>query len=258
MRKGICVIFLSLMLVVSKVPVSYASLPTFDAVNAALQELQNAILNSSFAQDIALAVERLNEMKTQTLELFRFHSGLDEILDLVKGDPVRNFIDSVRAQIRGVFSDGGSTAPHLEILQTGGTPEDLRSSLEAITGKIPEGNERPYIPFEEMQVVEAFQLAGDIREAGKDMRDAAREIQNQAKIASPKGAARLQAQGVSELMILGQQNQEAVAKLLELEATQIEQTSRREKDAERERLRFVRDANEYLESILSPVERISA
>jgi len=197
-------------------------------------------------------------MKTQTLELFRFHSGLDEILTLAKGDPVRNFIDSARAQIRAVFSDASLSAPHLEILQTGGTPEALRSSLEAIAGKIPAGNERTYIPFEEMQVVEAFQLAGDIREAGKDIRNAAREIGNQAQIASPKGAARLQAQGVSELMILGQQNQEAVAKLLELEATQIEQTSRREKDAERARLRFIRDANEYLESIVSPVERFSS
>ena len=258
MRKWISVIVLSLALVASKAPASYANLPTFDAVNAALQTLQNTILNSNFVQDIALAVERLNEMKTQTLEIFRFHSGLDEIMNLVKGDPVRNFIDSVRSQIRNVFSDGGFTEPHLEILQTGGTPEALRNSLEAITGKIPEGNERPYIPFEEMQVVEAFQLAGDIREAGKDMRDAAQEIQNQATIASPKGAARLQAQGVSQLMILGQQNQEAVAKLLELQATQIEQTSRREKDAERERLRFIRDSNEYLESILSPSERITS
>ncbi len=108
-----------------------------------------------------------------------------------------------------------------------------------------------------MQVVEAFELASGIRESGKELRDSARTISNQAKLASPKGAAKLQAQGISELMILGQQHQEAVAKLLELEATQIQQVSRREKEAERERLRFVQDANEYLESILTPAERIS-
>jgi hypothetical protein len=39
--------------------------------------------------------------------------------------------------------------------------------------------------------------------------------------------------------------------MLELQATQIEQVSRREKDAERERLRFIKDSNEYLDSILA-------
>jgi hypothetical protein len=251
-----CAILIALILAFSRVTTSYAAYPTFDAVNAALQELQNAILNNNFIKDLTLAMDRLNELKSQTFEMLRFHSGLDEIFDLIKGDPVRDFIDSVRGQIRDVFSDQNLTGAHIEILQTGGTPEDLRASLEAITGRIPEGNQRPHIPFEEMQVVEAFELASSIREAGKDLRDSARTINDQAKLASPKGAAKLQAQGISELMILGQQNQEAIAKLLELEATQIEQVSRREKEAERERLRFVQDANEYLESILLTAERI--
>ena len=99
-------------------------------------------------------------------------------------------------------------------------------------------------------MVEAFQLANQIREGGKDLRDAARQIQTQAETASPKGAVRLQAQGIGELMVLGQQSQESIAKLLELEATQIEQVSRREKDAERERLRFIRDTSDYLDGIL--------
>jgi hypothetical protein len=156
----------------------------------------------------------------------------------------------MRTRIRDVFSDAIFTTPQIEILQTGGSAEDLRTSLEVITGAIPEGNQRPYIPFEEMQVVEAFQLASQIREGGKDLRDAARQIQAQAETASPKGAVRLQAQGAAELMVLGQQTQESIAKLLELEATQIEQVSRREKDAERERLRFIKDTDEYLDGIL--------
>ena len=197
-----------------------------------------------------LAAERLNELKTQTLELFRFHSGLDEILNFVKGDPVKDFIDSLRTRIRSVYSDSLFSTPQIEILQTGGSAEDLRSSLETITGSIPEGNQRPYIPFEEMQVVEAFQLANQIRDGGKDLRDAAHEIETQAETASPKGAVRLQAQGTAELMVLGQQSQESIAKLLELEATQIEQVSRREKEAERERLRFIKDTNDYLDGIL--------
>ena len=250
MRKWMPVIFLLLIFAAVNVPSAQATMPTFDAVNAALQELQNSILNSSFAQDIMLAAERLNELKTQTLELFRFHSGLDEILNFVKGDPVKDFIDSLRTRIRDVYSDSLFTTPQIEILQTGGSAEDLRSSLETITGSIPEGNQRPYIPFEEMQVVEAFQLANQIRDGGNDLRDAAHEIETQAETASPKGAVRLQAQGTAELMLLGQQSQESIAKLLELQATQIEQVSRREKDAERERLRFIKDTNDYLDGIL--------
>lgn len=248
MRKRIYAWFVILMFAVS--PCASAALPTFDAINAALQEIQNAILNNSFAQDIMLAVERLNELKTQTLELFRFHAGLDEIPGLVRGDFIRDFIHTSRARIRAVFSDAFSAIPQIEILQTGGAPEDLRASLESITGNIPEGNKRAYIPFEEMQVVEAFHLAAQIREAGDDLRSAARQIQEQAQNASPKGAVRLQAQGISELMVLSQQSQESIAKMLELQATQIEQVSRREKEAERERLRFIRDSNEYLDAIL--------
>lgn len=244
------VLLLLVLFAVVNAPTAQATMPTFDAINAALQELQNSILNNSFAQNIMLAMDQLTELKDQTLEFLRFHSGLDEILNFVKGDPVRDFIDSLRTRIRDVYSDAMFTTPQIEILQAGGTPEDLRSSLETITGTIPEGNQRAYIPFEEMQVVEAFQLAGQIRDGGKDLRDAARQIQTEAETASPKGAVRLQAQGIGELMVLGQQAQESTAKLLELQATQIEQVSRREKDAERERLRFIKDTNDYLDGIL--------
>ena len=249
MRKRI--LFLSLALVFAAAPNAHATMPTFDAVNAALQEVQNSILNTSFAKDLMLAIDHLNELKSQTLELFRFHAGLDEIFRIVRGDTVREFIDTVRSRVRDVYSGSSSAMASLEILQTGGTPEDLRASLETITGNIPEGNERLYIPFEEMQVVEAFNLASQIREGGQGLRDAARQIAEQAQDASPKGAGRLQAQGISELMVLGQQSQESIAKMLELQATQIEQVSRREKDAERERLRFIKDSNEYLDSILA-------
>lgn len=255
MRKRI--LFLSLVLVLAAAPNAHATMPTFDAINAALQEIQNSILNTSFAKDIMLAIDHLNELKTQTLELFRFHAGLDEIFSIVRGDPIREFIDTVRTRVRDVFSDSFSAVPSLEILQMGGTPEDLRASLETITGNIPEGNERLYIPFEEMQVVEAFNLASQIREGGQDLRNAARQIAEQAQDASPKGAGRLQAQGISELMVLGQQSQESIAKMLELQATQIEQVSRREKDAERERLRFIKDTSEYLDSILSSSAELS-
>lgn len=246
-KKFRAAIFLVLAILLLNVPISYATLPTFDAVNAALQELQNAILNSNFAQDIALAVERLNELKTQTLELFRFHAGLDDVLDSIIGDPLGGFLRYGKASLRDAFMDVGLINPQIEIFEGTRGPVDIRHALEEITGEIPTGNQRLYIPFEEMMVVDAFDLAREIREAGVSTRNSADSIAEQAKGASPKGAARLQAQGVAQLMLLGQQNQEAMAKLIELNATKIEQVSRLEKTAERERIQYLKDANQFLE-----------
>jgi len=41
-----------------------------------------------------------------------------------------------------------------------------------------------------------------------------------------------------------------MAKLLELEATQIEQVTREEKRIERERVKFMEDANDYADGII--------
>jgi hypothetical protein len=111
MCKRILFLFLALLLAVA--PSAHATMPTFDAINAALQEVQNSILNSSFAKDIMLAMDHLNELKNQTLELFRFHAGLDEIFRIVRGDTVKEFIDTVRARVRDAFSDSFSAMPSL-------------------------------------------------------------------------------------------------------------------------------------------------
>ena len=56
MRKGVLVLFLLLVILAGvPAPLAHATMPTFDAINAALQEIQNSILNSSFAQDIMKA-----------------------------------------------------------------------------------------------------------------------------------------------------------------------------------------------------------
>jgi hypothetical protein len=67
MRKGVLVLLLLLVILAGvPAPSAYATMPTFDAINAALQELQNSILNSSFAQNIMLAMDQLTELKDQT------------------------------------------------------------------------------------------------------------------------------------------------------------------------------------------------
>ena len=90
MRKRVLLFFLLLVFAAGSVPAAYATIPTFDAINAALQGLQNSILNNSFIQDIALAVKRLEQLENQTSEMLRVHSGLDEILNFVKKDYVQN------------------------------------------------------------------------------------------------------------------------------------------------------------------------
>ncbi len=232
---------------------SEATLPTFDAINAALNELRNSLMQSQFAQDIALAAERLNQLRQQYFEVIRFNSGWDELFKNFIGDPQKQILKlgTTTTSAPDAFSDFGWIKPQIEILERSPEPADIRASLENITGKIPASQARPYIPFEELQVVEGFQLAQQIRQSGSQTREAANAIAEQAESASPKGAARLQAQALSQVMVLTQQNQEAMAKLLELQATQVEQVSREEKQLETERIKNMEDASNYLQGLLA-------
>jgi hypothetical protein len=229
---------------------AYATLPTFDAVNAALNELRNALMQSQFAQDIALAIERLNQLKATYLEMLRFNSGIDDLLETWVGDPLNEFL-SLGRNFRFTFPEFPTISPQIDLLKTAQGPTDIRNALETLTGAIPQTDQRPYIVFEEMQVVEGLDLAQQIRQAGENTREAARSIFEQAKTVSPKGAGKLQTQALSHVIELNQQNQEAMAKLLELEATQIEQVSRDEKRLESERIKYMNDANSYLQLLLS-------
>lgn len=236
-----------LLLLGTRVPNSFALIVN-DPIHTAVNQLQNAILQNEWARDIALAIERLNELRTQTMETFRFHAGFDEILNSLIGDPFRNLASEGHTNLQDAFAGFGPISPQIEIFQGGG-PQDIRVALEEITGKIPETDARPYLVFDEMQVTDAFDFAHQIREAGGITRNAANQIAEQAISASPKGAARLQAQAASQLLILNQQNQEAMAKLIELEATKIAQVSREEKRIETERQKFMEDAGDYANGI---------
>ena len=245
-KKTRMVLILLVILLAAAGNAAYATMPTFDAVNATLNELRNVLMQSQFAQDIAVALDQLERVKAQYQELIRFNSGLDSVFKVFVGDSYRNLFRSGNTGLRDAFGDFGGITPNIEILGQASSPQDIRTSLEAITGAIPESSERPYIPFEEMQVVEGFQFAQEIRKAGDETRDAAQSISEQAQTASPKGAARLGTEALSRMMILSQQNQEVLAKILELQAVQVEQVSREEKRLESERLKYLEDAGSYL------------
>ncbi len=107
-----------------------------DPIHTAVSEIQNAILQTQFAKDIALAIEQLNELRVQTVELLRFHAGLDEIWNSIIGDPLRNLIGQGNSNLRGAFTDLGMSTPQIEMFQSASGPEDIRAALEKITGKI--------------------------------------------------------------------------------------------------------------------------
>lgn len=243
MKKKSLIFVLILILILNAPGRSYAALPTFDAVNAALSELRNSILDSGFVREIQIALEKLEELKATYQELIRFHGGLDDIVGVLIGDPIKKIFNSKNSY---VYEDSYSSIPKIELFDQAQSVPAIRSSLEAITGDIPDSPERPYIPFEEMQVVRGYEYAREIRNQGASTREAAELMVEEAKSASPKGAARLTAQAGAQLMVLAQENQEALAKLIELDATQVEQVSREEKRLERERLRH---REEMLESI---------
>jgi len=251
MRRKKIIVILTLILLVIVIGSSFASgLPTFDAVNAALNEIRNVLMESQFAQDIALAAERLEQLKAQYLEAIRFNSGFDDFFQVFSGDAIKKLYNSGNNSLQNAFVDFGWVSPHVEMIKNSSDAGNIRYALEKITGEIPRSEDRPYIPFEEMHVVESFQLAQEIRNAGNETRSAAISIAEQAKTASPKGAARLQTEALSQVMLLTQQNQETMAKLLELEAVQVEQVSRDEKRLENERLKYLDDAENYLETVL--------
>jgi len=243
------IFILSFVFLISFQGISQAALPTFDAINAALNEVRNTLMQSQFAQDIALALQRLEQLKATYNELLRFHAGLDEFIDVWIGDPLKELQRLGESAVHDAFFDFGWITPKIEILEGSSEPQGIRQALEDITGSIPDSEARPYIPFEEAQVVSGFQFAKEIEDQGEATRQAAQDLITQAKAASPKGAARLGVQAMSQSMLVSQQNQEALAKLIELTATQVEQVSREEKRYERERLNYMKEFQESLKNL---------
>lgn len=249
MKKRTVSVILVIFIVFSFCARAEATFPTFDAVNAALNELRNALMKTQFVEDISCAIERLEQLKATYYELTRFHSGLDDFFESVIGDPLKELLRTGSVSVKDAFPDFEWLNEALELFNGTGDPQDIRRAIEDITGEIPDSTARPYIPFEEMQVVDGFNYAEEIRLAGELTREGASEIALQAKSASPKGAARLGVEAMTKIMVLSQENQEALAKLIELEATGLEQTSRDEKRYERERLRYMDEFKEGLDNL---------
>lgn len=247
MKKKLKAFVLVILLLVSFQGTSHASgWPVFDAVNAMLGEMRNVLMQSQFAQDLALSMERLQQLKSTYQEMLRFNAGFDDFLEVVIGNPLSQ-VEKYR--VRHAFDDFHWMTPTIEILEGDASVHEIRNVIEKVTGEIPNSEVRPYIPFEEMQVVEGFQFAQEIRKAGKETREAAHDLATQVQTASPKGAAKLGVEAMSQILVSSQANQEVMAKMIELQATQIEQVSREEKRYEYERLKYMDEFKESLQNL---------
>lgn len=234
------------------VPGSYATGVSIvnDPLNTILNEARNALIEVQWLKDLALAVDRLKELKAQTTEMIRVHSGLDKIFGPKIGDSLENLFDRDRPSLRDVFLDAGIITPTIEIADSGSTPRDIRDALEEVTGTIPEGNIRPDIVWTEANIVKTFQLAQRVREDGEKTRDEMERITAEARSASPKGAARIQAELQAQTIIQQQKTQELLTEVMKGQAREMAHINREEKEIERHRLKFLDDASEYLEVIL--------
>ncbi len=235
-----------------------ADLPVIDFVNAALNELRNSLMENQFAQEIIVLFDQLTELENTYQEMMRFNAGIEEFVRSFVQDAARAFRDS-----QSTFRDGflAGFEPSVEqdairnlgtILEGYGDPSGIKSYIETIHGMDPQSVERPYITFDESQVGEAYLMAHEIRKRSDETKQAGETIQELSQTASPKGAARLSADASGKLIVVTQENQEIFAKLLEVEATKLEQVSRDEKRFERERLKYMREMQLGIESLGRP------
>jgi len=185
-------------------------------------------------------------------ELKRFQSGVDEIRSIVMGDykkllnkisPIN--IDELGYQLTGIQRDFYSLINGA----SSGSSSDILSRLEAIFGEDPKSPTKPYITQEEVIAADAYRWSGEVKRIVEPTIDAGNEISNAAQDASPKGAARLAADALGKILVTQAQMQQNQAKLIEIGATQVEQTSREEKYYERERIRFMDDFGQLIDTL---------
>ena len=238
--------------------VASADLPVVDFVNAALNELRNSLMQDQFTQQIVVFFDQLSELQKTYQEIIRFNSGIEEF--------VRSFVDSAtkafnssQSSFRETFLSGFTPSPEQaairnlgSVLEGQGDSSAIKSYMEVINGADPQSTETPYITFEESQVGEAYLMAHEIRKRSDDAKKIGENIQDEAVSASPKGAQRLTADALGKMIVFSQENQEVLAKLLELEATSLEQTSRDEKRFERARIEYMDEMKAGIETLGRP------
>lgn len=249
MKKHTRLIAIFLVAVTLAVPVY--GMTVYDPVNAALNQVRNAIMNTFHLEDIKNALDQIFELRRTFDELKRFHDGIDELRAIFSGD-YRQLLS--RLGLNGVMDLGYELSSlqrdFLSMLHgSGGGFSDYRMQMDAIFGEDPKSTTKPYITQEDLFAADGFRWAAEVRKTIETTMNAGEEISRAAQSASPKGAARLSADALGKLLVTEAQIQQNQSKLIEIGATQIEQVVREEKNYERERLKFMRELNQLLDAL---------
>ncbi len=244
--------FLGVFVVTATVLTSAQALVVYDPINATYNQIRNALMEVYHVEEMQNAIDRLLALRNTLEEMIRFHSGIDEVRSLFIGDYKKllgrfnpNILSSLGYELSGVQRDFYS------LIQGGadGVGPDFRNSLESVFGEDPHSQTKPYITQEEVFAADGFHWSREVRKAVEATMNAGQDISLAAQTASPKGASRLAADALGKLLVAEAQTQQNQAKLIEVGATQIEQVSREEKYYERERLRFMREFNELVDTL---------
>lgn len=250
MKRHIRLIALFLIVITLAMPVY--GMTVYDPVNAALNQVRNALMNTFHLEDIKNALDQIFELRKTFDELKRFHDGTDEIRSIFSGDYRQLFsrlglngITDLGYELSSLQSDFFSM---IRGSSSGGL-SDFRTQMGAIFGEDPNSTTKPYITQEDLFAADGFRWAAEVRKTIETTMNAGEEISIAAQSASPKGAARLSADALGKLLVTDAQIQQNQSKLIEIGATQIEQVVREEKDYERERLKFMRELNQLIDDL---------
>jgi len=233
--------------------VSARAMVVYDPINAAYNEIRNALMTLQHAETIKNAIEQLLEAKKTFEELKRVNAGVDDIIDLFLGDfksLLYTYNPSGLASL-GFNLSQAQTGLYQSVNGASGGTVNYKGYLDAIFGEDPKSETKPYITQEELFAADGYRWAGDIKQIIDRTIDAGEDISRAAQTSSPKGSARLTADALGKIIVTQAQIQQNQSKLIELGATQIEQSAREEKYYERERIRFMYAFNRLLDEIPS-------
>ncbi len=246
--------FVMVFITVTALAASAQALIVYDPVNALYNQIRNTLMELYHVEDIKNALDQIFELQRTFNELERFHSGIDEIRSLFLGDYKKLLYRYSSFNLTSLGYELSQSQRDFYALVNGislGGDSDYRSHLNKIFGEDPGSATKPYITQEEVFAADGYRWASEVRKLVDSTVDAGEDISRAAQTASPKGAARLTADALGKILVTQAQIQQNQSKLIEIGATQIEQTSREEKYYERERIKFMSELNRLIDALPS-------
>lgn len=246
--------FLMVFTVVAALSASAQATIVNDPINSAYNLLRNSLMQLQHVERLRSSLDRLLELRKTFEEIKRVNTGVDEIRSLFLGDfksllyrysPIN--LSSLGYRLSQVQRDFYALINGSSL----GGAADYKNHLDSIFGRDPQSPTKLYITQEELLAADSYRWASEVRKIIDKTMDAGEDISRASHTSSPKGAARLTADALGKIVVTQAQIQQNQSKLIEIGATQIEQVSREEKNYERDRIKFMRQFNRFLNTLPS-------